>query len=142
MHFAAVLHEVHGALRWFLDVCVLSRFICVRLFAAPWTVARQAPLSMGFSRQEHWNESPCPPPGVLPDPGIEPASLVSPAGQAGSFPLSPLGSPRRLLLYCSRHLAAPPWGVSQVLRRSYARKVGDSAHVLIAGSSLDICHKP
>ena len=44
-----------------------------------WTVACQAPLSMGFSRQEYWNGLPCPPPGDLPDPGVEPASLASPA---------------------------------------------------------------
>ena len=45
----------------------------VRLFATPWTAAHQAPLSMGFSRQEHWSGLPFPPPGHLPDPGIEPA---------------------------------------------------------------------
>ena len=44
----------------------------------------QAPLSVGFSRQEYWSGLPCPPPGDLPDPGIEPASLVSPA-LAGRF---------------------------------------------------------
>ena len=55
---------------------VLSR---VRLFAIPWTVARQAPLSMGFSRQEYWSGLPFPPPEDLPDPGIEPVSPVSPA---------------------------------------------------------------
>ena len=44
-----------------------------------WTVARQAPLSMGFSRQEYWSGLLCPPPGELRDPGIEPASLRSPA---------------------------------------------------------------
>ena len=42
-----------------------------------WAVARQVPLSMGLSRQEYWNGLPCPPPGDLPDPGIEPMSLVS-----------------------------------------------------------------
>ena len=47
---------------------------CVRLFAAPWTVAHQAPLSMGFSRPEYWNGLPFPSPGDLPDPGIEPRS--------------------------------------------------------------------
>jgi len=57
-------------------VCVLSR---VHLFAILWTVVCQAPLSMGFSRQEYWNGLPCPPPGYVPDPGIEPASLMSPA---------------------------------------------------------------
>ena len=44
----------------------------------PWTVARQAPLSMGFSRLEYWSGLPCPSPGDLPHPGIEPVSLTSP----------------------------------------------------------------
>ena len=44
------------------------------MFVTPWTAARQAPLSMGFSRQEHWSGLPCPPPGDLPHPGIEPKS--------------------------------------------------------------------
>ena len=47
--------------------------------ATPWTVARQAPLSMGFSKQEYWSGLPFPSPGDLPDPGPEPASLASPA---------------------------------------------------------------
>ena len=47
---------------------------CVQLFATPWTVAHQAPLSMGFSRQEYWSGLPCPPPGDRPNPGIEPRS--------------------------------------------------------------------
>jgi len=47
----------------------------IKLFVAPWTVACQAPLSMGFSRQEYWSGLPCPPPGDLPDPGIEHTSL-------------------------------------------------------------------
>jgi len=46
----------------------------VRLFVTPWTVAHQAPLSMGFSRQEYWSGLPFPSPGDLPDPGIEPRS--------------------------------------------------------------------
>ena len=49
------------------------------LSAILWTVALQAPLSMGFSRQEYWSGLPCPPPGDLPDPGMEPVSLMSPA---------------------------------------------------------------
>ena len=65
-------------------VCVLSHFNHVCLFASPWTVARQAPLSVGFSRQEYWSGLPCPPPGDPPDPGIKPASLKSPA-LAGRF---------------------------------------------------------
>ena len=59
----------------------------------PWTVARQAPLTMGFSRQEFWGGLPFPPPGDLPDPGIEPASPMFPALQAGSSPLSQRESP-------------------------------------------------
>ena len=46
----------------------------VRLFVTPWTVAHQAPLSMGFSRQEYWSRLPFPSPGDLPNPGIEPGS--------------------------------------------------------------------
>ena len=49
----------------------------VRLFAIPWTVARQAPLPMGFSRQEYWSRLPFPSPGDLPDSGIEHASPVA-----------------------------------------------------------------
>ena len=61
-------------------VCVraracVSRFSHVRLFATLWTVAHQTPLSMGFSRQGYWSGLPCPPPGDLPNPGIEPVSL-------------------------------------------------------------------
>ena len=58
---------------------VLSHFCRVQLFVTLWTIAHQAPLSMGFSWQEYWSGLPCPPPGDLPDPGIEPASLKSPA---------------------------------------------------------------
>ena len=66
-------------------MCVLSHFSHVRIFAAAWTVARQAPLSMGFSRQEYWSGLPCPSPGDLRDPGTEPASLMSPALAGGFF---------------------------------------------------------
>ena len=69
---------------------LLGRFSCVWLCVTSRTVARQAPLSMGFSRQEYWSGLPCPPPGDLPNPGIEPKS---PALQVGSLPLSHQGSP-------------------------------------------------
>ena len=65
-------------------VCDLSRFSCIWFFVTPWTVALQAPLSMGFPRQEYWSGLPCPPPGDLPDPGIKPMSLMPPA-LAGRF---------------------------------------------------------
>ena len=58
---------------------MLSHFSCVWLFATPWTVAHQSPLSMGFSRREYESGLPFPPAGDLPDPGIEPLSLTSPA---------------------------------------------------------------
>ena len=57
-----------------------------RLFATPWTVAHQAPPSMGFSRQEYWNGLPFPSPGNLPDPGIEPRSPVLQADALTSEP--------------------------------------------------------
>ena len=56
---------------------------CVRLFVTPWTAAHQAHPSMGFSRQEYWSGLPFPSPGDLPDPGIEPTSLASPALAGG-----------------------------------------------------------
>ena len=64
-----------------------SHFSLVRLFATQWTVACQASLSMGFSRQEYWSGLPFPTPGDLPKPGIEPLSLMYPALQVGSLPL-------------------------------------------------------
>ena len=59
---------------WILCVCLLSYFSHVWLFATPRTVARQAPLSVGFSRQEYWSGLPFPPPGELPNSGIKPTS--------------------------------------------------------------------
>ena len=71
--------------RDFVDVCVLSVLSpsCVRLFATPWTLTCQAPLSTGFSRQEYWSVLPFPAPEDLPHPGIEPGS---PASQAHALP--------------------------------------------------------
>ena len=63
-----------------LCMCVLSGFSNVQLCVTLWTIACQAPLSMGFSRQESWNELPCPSPGNLPVPGIKPMSFMCPAG--------------------------------------------------------------
>ena len=63
---------------------VLVAKSCLTL-ANLWTVAHQVPLSMGFSRQEYWSRLPCPSPGVLPDPGIQPASLNAPALACGFF---------------------------------------------------------
>ena len=65
---------------------VLSCFSRVQFYVTPWTVAHQCPLSMGFSRQAYWSGLPCPPPGHLPDVGIEPVFLMSPALTGGSLP--------------------------------------------------------
>ena len=70
------------------EVKSLSR---VRLFVTPWTIAHQAPLSMGFSRQEYWSGLPFPSPGDLPDPGIELRSPTLQAdGLASALPGKPL----------------------------------------------------
>ena len=78
---------------------MLSHFSRVQLFVTLWTVARQAPLSLEVSRQEYWSGLPCPLPGDLPNPGIEPESLMSPALADGLLllllflPLVPPGKP-------------------------------------------------
>ena len=84
--------------RMYMWMCVhvLSHFSSTWLFETLWTIACQAPLSREFSRQECWSGLPCPPPGDLPDPGIELMPPVSPAFQMHSLPLSHQG---RLLIY-------------------------------------------
>ena len=95
---------------WFLFLCgpilsSLSVFLCVcarllshvQLFVTSrWTVAHQAPLSMEFFRQEYYSRLPCPPPGGIPDSGIEPKSPVSPALAGGFFSTVPPGKPLTL----------------------------------------------
>ena len=96
---------------------VLSCFSCPRLFVAIWTVACQASLSLGFSRYAYWSGSPCPPPGDLPAPGAEPASMALPpvllAGSEvslGWLTTEPLRKPRGLFrgpLYPAHLLTLP-----------------------------------
>ena len=71
-------------------MCVLSHFSCIQLSVTIGTVACQAPLSMGFSRQDYWSGLPCPPPGYHPDQGIKPGSPIL---QADSLPYEPPGIP-------------------------------------------------
>ena len=78
MNFLKIVLVLHRA----LVKAKVKSFSPVRLFETPRTVAYQASLSMGFSRQEYWSGLPFPSPGDLPDPGIEPRSLVSPTLQA------------------------------------------------------------
>ena len=79
-------------------VCMLSLVSCVRLSAAQWTVACQAPWSLGFSRPEYWSGSPCPPPG------LEPLFPVSPALQVDSLPTEPPGNPCYMYFTTMKHL--------------------------------------
>ena len=79
-----------GGLVWMaiadLRLCCARLLGRVLIFAIPWTVPRQAPLSMGFSRQECWSGLPFPPPSDLPNPGIEPRSPALPADSLLSEP--------------------------------------------------------
>ena len=90
MSFLSVMHFLFltdlGVLNLFLTVCADS-------IVTPWIVACQAPLSMGFSRQEYWSGLPFPPPGVLPNPGIRTSSPESLALQVDSLLLSHCESP-------------------------------------------------
>ena len=81
----ALLHIYNGILKSEKKVKLLSH---VRLFVTPWTAAYQAPLSMGFSRQEYWRGLPFPSPGDLPNPGIKPRS---PALEADALTSEPPG---------------------------------------------------
>ena len=82
-------YVVYFSVACLLCARVLSRFSHLRLFETLWwTVARQAPLSTGFSRQESWSELPCLPPGDLPNPEIESMSLLSPTLAGGFFTTS------------------------------------------------------
>ena len=80
-------------------VCMLGCSVMSNSFETPWTVALQAPLSMGFSRQEYWSDLPFPSPGDLPDPGIE---TVSPAAPASADRISTTEPPGKL------HYQHPP----------------------------------
>ena len=92
-------------------VYVLRYFSCDQLLATPWTVAYQAPLSMGFFRQKYWNRLPFPSPGNLSNPGIKPMSLASPAPLADSLPTEPPGKPHihtnNGLLLCHKNETLP-----------------------------------
>ena len=81
-----------------LLACLLRRFSHVQLWAILWTVAHQAPLSMGFSRQEYWSGLPCPSPEDVPNPGLERAGCLLRLlhWQVGLLPLAPPGKPHGL----------------------------------------------
>ena len=89
--------------------CVLSRFSYVWLFVTPWTIAHQAPLSLGFSRQEYWSGLPGPPPEDFPTQGSNPHYITSPALQADSLSLAPPGKPAETLAWV--HKTWWMWGI-------------------------------
>ena len=78
----------HNIINIINTACLLSHFSCICFHAALWTVAHQALLFMGFSRQGYWSGLPCLPPGDLPNPGIESMFLMSPAVAGGFFTTS------------------------------------------------------
>ena len=90
-------------------LCVLCHCSHVWLFVTLWTVAHQASLSLGFSRQEYWSGLPCPTPWDLPNPGIEPMSFTSPVLAGGSLPLVPL------LGWCKYNFGFELWILNYVL---------------------------
>ena len=110
---------------------MLRCFNCVWLFETPWTVVFQAPLSMGFSRQEYWSGWPFPPPGDLPDPRIEPLSLSLLHWQEDSLPDFPGGSDGKasVCLQCRRP-GFDPWVGKIPWRRKW-----QSTPVLLPGKS-------
>ena len=116
-------HEGHGTSlgRYALGVRCMCMLSCVRLLAAPWTVACQAPLSMGFSRQEYQTGLPFPSPRNLPDPGIEPRSLMSPAWQADSLPLRHRGKAQ--WVHCIPSIS---WGQPSYKHSPFKKKYGNS----------------
>ena len=103
---------------FYVDAYVLSCFSCVWLFVTLWTVAHQVPLSMGFSRQEYGSRLPRPPPGDLPNPGIETISLL-------------VSCISRWVLYHQHQLGSPPFCVINTKRRT------PCSHIILI--SIDHC---
>ena len=91
--------DISANLRRCVFVFYILVLSCVQLFMTPWTVARPAPLSMGFLKEKYWSGLPFPPPGDLPNPGIKPTFPVSPALQADSLPAKPSAKPS-ISSYC------------------------------------------
>jgi len=103
---------------------VPSRFSCVWLFVTLWTVACQAPLSKGFSRQEYWRILPCPPPGDFSNSGMEPESLMSPSLAGRFFTTSATWeapNPEHLLLIS---ILTPWWASKDSQRKQALRSIG------------------
>ena len=115
----------------------------ILLLATPWTVAQQAPLSMGFPRQEYWSALPFPSPGELPDPGTEAVSLPSPALSGGFFPTVPPGDPLGQLagqLMSGRRFPATPVTVEcPVFAEVSVWRLRHAVRIQQAGWQLCLC---
>ena len=111
-----------------MHACMISCFSHVQFFATPWTVAFQAPLSMGFSRQEYWSGLPGPPPGGLPDPGMEPTSLMSPALAGGFCTTSATGSALTILHWWRWMVESWRGRISFLSRTSFGREETMATH--------------
>ena len=134
-------------------MCALSR---VWLFATPWTVAHQAPLSLELSRQEHGNGLLFSTPEDLPNLGIEPASPASPALAGGFFTTVPLGTPLKSAFYCHHEQVIPNVSIKTLLSetRQFLNNCCSSSWVLITYTqtynlsillkkfSFNKCHTP
>ena len=122
--------------------CAAQSLSHAQLFVTPWTAARQAPLSMGLSRQEYWSGLLCPTPVDLPNPGIKPSSPASPALEAGFLSTEPPGKPIHANKGGLRWFAliGPP--VITGCFDSGEHKLGDTkrqiSHFIIGFQSLDI----
>ena len=92
MHVLSIIWGLLLKIQKIIDIIFLGLLSCVQLFLAPWTIACQAPLSLGFSQQEYQSGLTCPPPGDLCDPGIESMSPASPVLRVDSLLLSHLFS--------------------------------------------------
>ena len=109
-------------------LCVLSRFSHVWLFATLWTTARQAPLSRGFSRQEHWSGLPCLPLGIFPTQGWDPRLSHPLRWQTGSLPLVPRGRPMGFISILILNIA--PWGADP-LSPHYRQQIQGSERAMV-----------
>ena len=121
---------------------------CVWLFVTPWTVAHQAPLSMGFSRPEYWSGLPFPPPGDLPDPGMEPRSPTLQADSLPAMPQATMSCQQNYEyahhIYHQRRVWAEPAGpadpvVSFVSIRKHWRLLPRAGHQTCGSQTLFFC---
>ena len=123
-------------------VCMLSHSVISDSFEIPWAVAHQAPLLIGFSRQEYWSGLPIPSPGNLPNPGIKPESSVAPALAGGFFITEPPGKPLGMCIQLLMPLKYSP----QVVVYRYVQNM-DNPEVMFhmipfSRTQLDLSERP